>query len=103
VFRLRQNGSTRKLNVPASALIIRPEAAADLMRTVAVRRAQFAGGAAQGDKTSDVIRRKLTAYPDLNPMDVGAVVAPAAAERAPLLAPGNQTAVAPPVFGRKTT
>ena len=103
VFRLRQNGSTRKMNVPASALIIRPDAAADLMRKVAIRRAQFAGGTTAVANPSDVSRKNIAAYKDLNPSDVGAVVAPEAAEHTRWLGPGDRTAVVPPAFGRKTT
>ena len=103
VFRLRQDGATRKLNVPASALIIRPDATADLMRKVAIRRAQFAGGATAVANPSDVVGRKMAAYKDLTTGDIGAPMAPEAAERTPWPEPGDRTVVVPPAFGRKTT
>jgi hypothetical protein len=42
MFRLRQNGSSRKLNVPASVLAVRPRDATDLMRRIELARAQSA-------------------------------------------------------------
>ena len=103
LFRLRQDGSSHKMKVPASALTIRPGEAEALMRKVVRRHAQRAVNTAAVGRQSDFCAKTIWAQPDPGARETGADMVPEAAEWTRAARAYDRTALAPATFGRKAT
>jgi hypothetical protein len=100
VFRLRHNGSRRKMKINAGALTI-SAVAADQLVQVALRRAQAGNYSTSVNDSPDFSSRKMAATPDLSARELDPVFAHDTAERPRAFGAKGQTTVAPPSFGRK--
>jgi hypothetical protein len=102
VFRLRHNGSRRKMEITSSELTIQPGMLEDLAHRIALRNAQPAGGNARyatpGWGESPVEPRTAS-----NPWGTPATMPQVAAEPARGFGQRDRPTVAPAAFGRKVS
>ncbi len=80
VFRLRQNGSSYKMKIPAYALTMRPGTAEELICEVVRRHARRAGDPAGFQRQADAVGRRMRAQPIPGARETGAYMIPEAAE-----------------------
>jgi hypothetical protein len=103
MFQLRHNGSSRKMNVPASVLDIRSRDIMDLMRKIELRRAQYAR-----NPMADIDQRFVGTSQTVNPSFRGAGQADTASAADPVRRTQDfetcePIPTAPVAFGRKVS